>query len=535
MLKSAVNGGWPLDKIEMLDTTLRDGAQGEGISFSVEDKISIVQALDDLGIDLIEAGNPGSNPKDEAFFERMRGRRLGSSRLVAFGSTMHKGGAAGEDRGLAALAGAGTGVVAVFGKAWDFHVEMVLETTKAENLRMIAESVRFLTARGKEVLFDAEHFFDGYRENRQYALDCLRAAVGAGAARVVLCDTNGGCFPSEIAEVIRAVAAAVDAPLGLHCHDDCGMAVAASISGVEAGVRHVQGTLLGFGERCGNACLATIIPTLQLKRRYRCIPADRLQLLTPKARQVAELSNTSIKRNAPYIGNSAFAHKAGMHAAGVVKTADSFEHISPEQVGNERRLLISEMAGRAAVLRKIQALAPDLRRDSPDIARIIERLKRLESEGYQFEGAESSLELLIRKALNQYEPFFELVRFQSMSTYPDAGEPGAAVSAMVKVRVGGEEAITAAEGVGPVDALDKALRKALERFYPCLQRVHLIDYKVRVIDSEAATAARVRVLITSSDGARVWTTVGVSVDIIQASLTALVDSIEYRLLRQEEA
>jgi len=518
--------------VDLLDSTLRDGAQGEGISFSVEDKLNIVTLLDELGIGFIEAGNPGSNPKDLAFFERASRLPLKTARLVAFGSTRRKGIQPCEDSNIKDLLSAGTDYVSIFGKAWDLHVTQVIHTTLEENLRMIEDTVRYLTEQGRTVLFDAEHFFDGYKENPSYALDALEAAARGGAVSLVLCDTNGGCFPNEIEEITKAAAQRFpNHQLGIHTHNDGGMAVANSVVAVQAGVRHVQGTFLGFGERTGNANLSAILPSLQLKLGYSCIPEEKMASLTSVARSIAEISNVTLRKNEPYIGSSAFAHKAGMHADGVLKTSRSFEHISPDRVGNERRFLMSEMAGRTAVLEKIRNVCPELEKDSPETSAVLDALKDLEHQGYQFEGAESSFELLVRKLTGSYRPYFELINYKIVSSQPC--EENCSSSATVKIRVEDKVQLMAAEGNGPVNALDRALRSALEVFYPSLKKMHLTDYKVRVMDSRA-TAATVRVLITSTDGKRIWSTVGVSSDIIQASWIALVDSIEYKLSKDKD-
>jgi len=516
-------------KAYILDSTLRDGAQGEGISFSIEDKVNIVLALDKLGVSYIEAGNPGSNPKDIEFFQRMSSKKLKNSILVAFGSTRRKDTSVENDPTLASILSTGTSAVVIFGKSWDLHVTDVLCTTLEENLRMIEESVGFLKGHGREVIYDAEHFFDGYKSNPEYAMLTLKAAQRGGASCIVLCDTNGGCFPSEIKEITSAVANMIDTMIGIHCHNDTGCAVANSLAAVEAGAMHVQGTFLGFGERCGNANLSTIIPNMQLKLGYECLPDSSLAELTSTARYIAEISNIQILGNEPYVGNSAFAHKAGMHADGVSKVSRSFEHVDPGVVGNRRRFLISEMAGRTSVMQKLDAVCPGLCKDSPETKAIIEKLKELEYQGYQFDAAETSFDLVIRRQLKQYQPFFELVNFKIIGEKPV--REGYNSSATIKIRVGEKEEITAAEGDGPVHALDSALRKALEVFYPELRKSHLSDYKVRVLDPQQATAAKVRVLITSTDGEDVWSTVGVSTDIIEASWIALVDSIEYKLLK----
>jgi 2-isopropylmalate synthase len=467
-------------------------------------------------------------------FQRLKDIKLKRAKVAAFGSTCRKNVAPEDDSALQGLLAAGSPVVTIFGKAWPLHVERVIKTSAEENLRMIFESVRHAAQAGREVYFDAEHFFDGYAEDPAYALETVRTAARAGARCAALCDTNGGRFPEEIAEAVKAVRAALDLPLGIHCHNDCGMAVASSRAAVEAGAVCVQGTLLGFGERCGNANLSTIIPNLQIKRDYKCIPEKSLRKLANISHTVAEIANVSIPKAAPYVGAGAFAHKAGMHADGVSKLPRSFEHVPPESVGNERRFLMSEMAGRAALLTKIRKVAPEIEKDSPEALAIIGRLKNLEGSGYQFEGAESSFELLVRRELGQRFAFFEIERFQTLSEYAgeyaaEAESKGFTATVMVKLRVNGVSAVNAAEGEGPVNALDRALRKTLEQFYPSLHDMRLIDYKVRVLDPESATAAMVRVMITSTDGKATWTTVGVSVDILHASLIALVDSIEYKL------
>jgi 2-isopropylmalate synthase len=518
-------------KVEILDSTLRDGAQAEGISFSVEDKLKIVKTLDDLGIDYIEAGNPGSNPKDIEFFDRMRLIKLRNAKLTAFGSTRRRGIKVEEDKNVQSLLTAGTPVVTIFGKSWDLHVTHVIKTTLEENLSMISDTVAFFKEKGKEVIYDAEHFFDGYKANPQYAMDTLKAAADGGADCLVLCDTNGGCFPSEILEITRRVTEAFKLRIGIHAHNDSGMAVANSIMAVEAGATHVQGTYIGYGERCGNANLSSIIPNLQVKKGYSCIPKDRMKNLTHTARKVAEISNITLNERDPYVGHCAFAHKGGMHIDGVSKVTKSFEHVDPELVGNKRRFLMSEVAGRRTILEKIQEIVPTITKESKETEAIINRLKELEHQGYQFESAESTFELVIRKQLGKYKPFFELEAFKVINELP---ADGPSASALIKIKVDGKSEITAAEGDGPVHALDRALRKALYVFYPDLARVHLTDFKVRVIDSQSATGAKVRVLIESTDGESVWTTVGVSTDIIEASWIALVDSIEYKLIKDLE-
>lgn len=515
--------------VEIYDSTLRDGAQAKGISFSVEDKLKIVKALDDLGISYIEAGNPGSNPKDLEFFQRVKDMELKKSKLTAFGSTRRRNIAVEDDTNVKSLLSAETPVVAIFGKSWDFHVTDIINTTLEENLNMITDTIKFFKAHNKEVVFDAEHFFDGYKSNSDYAMKTLEAAVEGGADSLVLCDTNGGSLPSEIYEITKVVTDKFNTQVGIHCHDDSGMAVANSMMAVEAGAIQVQGTYVGFGERCGNANLSTIIGNLQLKNDIKCIPS--LEALTATAKIVSAIANIPLDEKAPYVGKNAFTHKGGMHIDGVNKSSKSFEHVSPCLVGNSRRFLMSEVAGRSTILKKIQKVEPNISKESPETTTIINKLKELEHEGYQFEGAESTFELIIRKHLGKYKPFFELENFKIIGERRSSVEEVLSSYAMVKVNVEGNTKITAAEGDGPVNALDKALREALEVFYPELKDVHLTDYKVRVLDTKEATAAKVRVLITSTDGKDDWTTVGVSTDIIEASLIALIDSIEVKLLR----
>lgn len=516
-------------KIWIFDSTLRDGAQGEEISFSVQDKLNIVQTLDQLGIDYIEAGNPGSNPKDLEFFERVGQLTLHHAKLVAFGSTRRKEEKVEDDINLQALLSANTKAVSIFGKSWDFHVTDIIHTTLEENLRMIEETVAFLKAHGKEVIFDAEHFFDGYKRNPDYAIQTLLAAQKGGADYICLCETNGGAFPDEVSHIVAQVLPQLRVPVGIHTHDDGGMAVASSVMAVLAGAQMVQGTLIGFGERCGNANLSAIIANLQLKRNCQCIPPENLHKLMQTCRVVSEISNVRLHKNMPYVGKSAFAHKGGMHIDGVNKAPASFEHINPESVGNSRRFLMSEVAGRSTLIERIQKVDASVRREDEVTTRIINQVKEMEHQGYQFEGADATLEMLIRKQLGQYRPFFRVEKFKTIGEQ-QAGEETASAAAMVKVVVGGQAEMNAAEGNGPVNALDCALRKALERFYPVLRTVHLTDYKVRVLDSSNRTASKVRVLIETTDGKESWTTVGVSVDIIEASLIALIASIEYKLI-----
>lgn len=520
-------------KVLIFDSTLRDGAQGQGISFSLEDKLKIVKVLDSLGVDYIEAGNPGSNPKDMEFFKRIKDIKLNKSKIVAFGSTRRPKIKAEEDKNLHNLLEAGTDVTVIFGKSWDFQVTDILKTSLEENIKMISDTISYLVSKNKEVIFDAEHFFDGYKENADYAMATLVAAKEAGATTVVLCDTNGGSLPDEIKKITEKVVNKVGGNVGIHCHNDIGMAVANSIVAVQAGANHIQGTFIGVGERCGNANLSTIIPTLQLKMGYNMITEDNLSELTAVARFIAEISNITLEDETPYVGNSAFAHKGGMHIDAVCKAPRAYEHIKPELVGNSRRFLISEVSGKSTIFKKIQKVFPNISKDSPEVQLVTDRLKELEYEGYQFEGAEGSVELVMRKIIGKYQPFFKLNHFKVFSEQP-SGEQAFTSSVMINVTVDGKNQISAAEGDGPVNALDKALRKALEVFYPALRNVRLVDYKVRVLDSESATGAKVRVLIESTDGNENWSTVGVSRDVIQASWIALVDSIEYKLIKDIE-
>ncbi len=514
------------------DSTLRDGAQAQGVSFSVEDKLKIVERLDELGIGYIEAGNPGSNPKDLEFFARVGALKLKNAKIIAFGSTRKVGIAVEADQNLQSLLAANTPAVAIFGKSWDYQVTDILRTRLDENLRMISSTVAYLKSRGREVVFDAEHFFDGYRANPDYAIETLAAAANAGADTLCLCDTNGGTFPSDIYAITQLVIRRFTTQIGIHCHNDSEMAVANSIAAVQAGAVQVQGTINGIGERCGNANLCSIIPSLQLKLGLTGIPSDNLKHLTSVARFVSEVANVTLGDKAPFVGNDAFSHKGGMHIDAVAKNPISYEHIDPAQVGNVRHILVSEVAGRSALLAKIHAVDATLNKDSPDTKRVLEHLKVLEHEGYQFESAESSFELLLYKLLGRYQPFFELKEYTVVIHEP--AKNGINSSATIRIAVNGQEENTSADGDGPVNALDKAMRRALERFYPAIREVKLTDYKVRVLDSDKASAARVRVLIESADQFGNWTTIGVSTDIIDASWRALIDAIEYKLMRDQE-
>ena len=532
-------GASPLKHIEIFDTTLRDGAQGEGISFSAQDKLAIAGALDELGVSWIEAGNPGSNPKDADFFKSAKKLRLENARLCAFGSTRKKGVRAEDDEQLSSLLSADTEFVVVFGKASTLHVKEVLKASLDENLAMIAETVQFLRREGRTVFFDAEHFFDGFTRNRDYALKSIVTAAEAGAVRIILCDTNGGSFPGAVAEGAHAAADCLAdcraaPPLGIHAHNDSGLAIACSIAAVEAGCIQVQGTLLGFGERCGNTCLAALIPSLQCKMGLRCLPDGKLPHLTEISRRVAEIVNCTLSDDMPYIGTHAFSHKAGMHADAILKARSSFEHIDPALVGNGRRFLMSEQGGRAAIAERVGRLTGGVGKSHPAISALSRRLKALEAGGWAFDGADASFEILAYKELGLYKSAFDIIAYRVQSEHP-AGKLMECCHAWVKVLVKGQYEIAAAEGDGPVNALDGALRRSLLRFYPELARMRLSDYKVRVIDGKQATAAKVRVLIESTDSVSAWTTVGVSADIIDASRLALVDSIEYYLQRVKQS
>ena len=517
-------------KVEIYDTTLRDGTQGEGISFSVHDKLKIAKKLDDFGIRYIEGGWPGSNPKDIEFFKKAKTLSLRNAKIAAFGSTRRAKVKAKDDGNIKALLDAKTEVVTIFGKSGDLHVKDVLRTTSEENLNMIEDSVEYLKSKGKTVIYDAEHFFDGFKNNKQYAMDTLKRASKAGAEVIVLCDTNGGTMPYEIELIIKEVQTSIKTPLGIHTHNDAGVAVANSVMAVKLGCIQVQGTINGYGERCGNANLCEIIPNLKLKLGINCISDKKLEQLTKLSHYISEVANLIPQNNQPYVGRSAFAHKGGMHVDAVKKNPVSFEHIKPELVGNNRRILVSELSGKINILSKAKEFGIDLSKDTPETLDILRTIKNMEYEGYQFEGAEASFELLMKKAVGKHRTFFNLIDFR---VSVEKTENGMFSEATVKLEVNGTQKHTVAEGDGPVNALDNALRRALDKFYPSLKEVHLVDYKVRVIGGEEGTAAKVRVLVESADSKDSWETVGVSENIIEASWHALVDSIEYKLLKDE--
>jgi 2-isopropylmalate synthase len=524
--------------VQLYDTTLRDGAQQEGISFSVADKLKIAQKLDELGIYFIEGGWPGANPKDTEFFIKAKGLRLENSILVAFGSTRHPESKVGKDAGLQAVVDAGTKVVTIVGKSWDAHVTQVLETNLDNNLCIIAESVDFLKSKGLTVFFDAEHFFDGYKANPEYAIKVVKAASKAGADCVVLCDTNGGALPSEITEAMRAVQKSVSIALGIHVHNDGELAVANSLAAVQAGVVQVHGTINGYGERCGNANLCSIIPDLKLKLGIDCITDEQLTKLTEVSHYVAELANLAPSSHLPYVGGSAFAHKGGLHVSGIMKWEDSYQHIDPSLVGNQPNVVVSELSGKGNIVYKAKELGIALPSKSKQTRQILQQIKLLESRGFQYEGADASFELLLHRAQAHYKPLFELIDFMVVverHRRPSSENESELLSeATVKVKVGDKIMHTAAEGNGPVNALDRALRKALVEFYPDLTVVELMDYKVRILEESAGTGSQVRVLIESSDGKKQWRTVGSSTNIIEASWLALADSLEYWLLKRNK-
>jgi 2-isopropylmalate synthase len=523
-----------MSRVWLYDTTLRDGTQAEDVSFLVADKIRIAQKLDELGIDYIEGGWPGSNPKDIAFFKDVRKVRLQHAKIAAFGSTRRAKVTPDKDNNIRTLVQAEPDVVTIFGKTWDFHVREALRISLEENLELIHDSLAYLKQHVGEVIYDAEHFFDGYKANPEYALQTLAAAAQANVDCIVLCDTNGGSMPFEVAEIVKTVKKRIKTPLGIHTHNDGECAVANSLAAVESGVVHVQGTINGFGERCGNANLCSIIPALKLKMARECVSDDQLRSLRQVSRTIYELANLVPNKHQAYVGNSAFAHKGGVHVSAIQRHPETYEHIRPEKVGNITRVLVSDLSGRSNILAKAEEFNVNIDSKDPVTLEILEKIKELENQGFQFEGAEASFELLMRRALGTLRSFFSVIGFRVIDTKRHEDEMPSS-EATVQVKVGGKIEHTAAEGNGPVNALDHALRKALEQFYPHLKEMKLYDYKVRVLPAGKGTASMIRVLIESGDKNGRWGTVGVSDNIIDASYQALVDAIQYKLLRDQDA
>ena len=517
-----------MSRIEIYDTTLRDGSQGEGVYFSLVDKLMITQKLDELGFDFVEGGYPLSNPKDEEYFQKVAELDLKHVRVAAFGMTRRRGVSADEDVGMRALVNSRAPVCTVVGKTSELHVTEILRVDLQENLAMIRDSLAYLKSEGREVIYDAEHYFDGFRLNPEYALETIVAAQHAGAETIVLCDTNGGSLPEQIAAGVDAARKALSIPVGIHCHNDCDVAIANSLAAVDRGAMQVQGTINGVGERCGNADLVSLIANLALKRGHRVLADGGVGRLTELSRYVYEIANMNFRSGQPFVGSSAFAHKGGMHVHAVNRLAESYEHIAPETVGNKRRILVSELSGRSNIVAK--TVKHKIDHDAGAMQKILDQVQELENRGYQFEAAEASFDMLVNRVLG-HKPRFERLRYRVNVETLEGQEP--LTEAALKLVVNGETVHVAAEGDGPVNALDTALRKALTRVYPNLAEMHLVDYKVRVINSAEGTAARVRVVIESSDLTDVWSTVGVSENIIEASWLALVDSVEYKLYKDE--
>jgi 2-isopropylmalate synthase len=520
-----------MTRIEIYDTTLRDGSQGEGVNFSLQDKLLITRKLDELGIDYIEGGYPLANPKDEEYFVQARELPLRHTKVAAFGMTRRRGVRPDADEGMRKLVESGAPVITIVGKSWDMHVSDVLRVSREENLQMIRDSVNYCKAAGRRVFYDAEHFFDGFKHHPEFAVETVRAAQEAGAAVVILCDTNGGSLPQDIADAVSAAGEVLDVPIGIHCHNDCDLAVANTLAALDRGATQVQGTINGVGERCGNVDLCSVIANLAIKKRgYDVLQAGSLERLTEVSRYIYETANMNFRSNQPFVGTSAFAHKGGMHAHAVARRTETYEHIDPARVGNQRRILVSELSGQSNILAK--TAKHKIENDRELNQRILQRVNELENEGYQFEAAEASFDLLVLKIMGTHQPRFQRLAYHvNIETDPNGQ---AVTEATVKVRINGAVQHTVSEGDGPVNALDGALRKALEPSFPRLREMQLVDYKVRVINSRAGTAARVRVVIESRDHTDVWGTVGVSENIIEASWLALVDSIEYKLWKDDE-
>ncbi len=521
-----------MSQIIIYDTTLRDGSQTEGISFTVNDKLKIAERLDDLGVHYIEGGWPGSNPKDREFFNLIKEKKLKYARIAAFGSTRRANVKPEEDTNLQELIASETLTVTIFGKSWDLHVTDVLKTTLDENIQMISDSVRFLKENKKEVFYDAEHFFDGYKNNPDYALKSILAAEESGADCVILCDTNGGTTPPEVRKIVAELKGKISVRLGIHTHNDLELAVANSLAAIEQGCTQVQGTFNGLGERCGNANLGTIIGILQSKLKVKSIPEKNVSKLMETSYFISEVSNFKLPDNAAFVGHSAFAHKGGVHIDAMLKNPKAYEHIEPSIVGNHRRFVTSELAGKMPIVLKAKKFNVDLDKKSPETKKLLEELQLKEHNGYQFEAADASFELFLQRHLKKYKPFFLLEGFKVTTEKRFDGKIFAEAS--LRVNVNGKEEFSAAMGDGPVDALNKALRNILTKFYPTLNEMHLSDYKVRVLDTKEGTAAKVRVLIESQDKADSWTTVGVHSNVIEASWEALIDSVEYKLLKDEK-
>jgi 2-isopropylmalate synthase len=520
-------------KIQLYDTTLRDGCQSEDVSLAVEDKLQIAERLDDLGIDYLEGGWPGSNPRDAAFFTAVKRLRLRHARIVAFGSTRRHGVKAAADRNLQLILRADTAAACVVGKTWDLHVRDALRISLKANLEILHDTIVYLKKNLDEVIFDAEHFFDGYAVNPQYAMDCIRTVAAAGADIICLCDTNGGRLPEEVGAAMRAARAAVQTPLAIHCHNDAEVAVANTLAGVRNGATQVQGTINGLGERCGNANLISVIANLQLKLGYECVPPDRLKMLRETSQLVYELANLTPHPRQPYVGRSAFAHKAGLHVSGIRRNVHTYEHIDPAQVGNDRRVLLSELSGRANILYKIREFDLGSQLSAEQVDKLLDELKRLEALGYTFDGAEASFELLMLRTLGLARDHFNFVSFRVFDDKWHEDQAPFSEAVIVIEGPDGQRTRTSAIGNGPVNALDSALRTALLPYYPSLARMQLVDYKVRVLDDGAGTGARVRVLIESTDGSRQWGTVGLSSNVVEASWQALIDSVEFKLHRDK--